>query len=113
MTVLVCGGRGFYNRALVYRVLDEIKPSLVVNGAASGADDLSTQWAQERGVTVREFPADWKTGRSAGPIRNAVMLRDGKPDLVVAFPGGDGTHDMKTRARKAGVEVREIESGNP
>jgi hypothetical protein len=32
-------------------------------------------------------------------------LRVGKPDLVVAFPGGSGTADMVSRARRAHVEV--------
>ena len=36
------------------------------------------------------------------------MLDEGKPDLVVAFPGGTGTADMIRRAKKAGVEVKEI-----
>jgi len=30
------------------------------------------------------------------------------PDLVLAFPGGRGTADMVSRARKAGVRVVEI-----
>jgi hypothetical protein len=36
------------------------------------------------------------------------MLDDGKPELVVAFPGGRGTADMMRRAREAGVEVIEV-----
>jgi hypothetical protein len=36
------------------------------------------------------------------------MLMEGKPDLVVAFPGGRGTANMIEQARKAGVEVLEI-----
>jgi hypothetical protein len=35
------------------------------------------------------------------------MLDEGTPDMVVAFPGGRGTADMKMRARLAGVEVIE------
>lgn len=34
---------------------------------------------------------------------------EGKPDLVVAFPGGRGTADMVKRARAAGVEVIEVD----
>jgi hypothetical protein len=41
----------------------------------------------------------------AGPIRNQRMLVEGKPDLVVAFPGGKGTAGMVTLARNAGVDV--------
>ena len=36
------------------------------------------------------------------------MLMEGKPDLVVAFPGGAGTANMIKQARKAGVEVIEV-----
>jgi hypothetical protein len=38
-------------------------------------------------------------------MRNQAMLDYGKPDLVVAFPGGKGTADMVRRARVAGVKV--------
>jgi UDP-N-acetylmuramoylalanine-D-glutamate ligase len=33
------------------------------------------------------------------------MLNEGKPDLVVAFPGGAGTENMVSLATKAGIEV--------
>ncbi len=35
------------------------------------------------------------------------MLRDGRPELVVAFPGGKGTAHMVKLARAAGVTVLE------
>ena len=47
-------------------------------------------------------------GKRAGPLRNQRMLDEGKPDLVVAFPGGGGTKDMVRRAVKAGVSVHEV-----
>ena len=34
-----------------------------------------------------------------------IMLDEGKPDLVVAFPGGRGTADMIRKAEGAGVPV--------
>ena len=33
------------------------------------------------------------------------MLDIGKPDLVVAFPGGRGTNDMMSRTKKAGIKL--------
>lgn len=45
---------------------------------------------------------------AAGPIRNQHMLDIGKPDVVLAFPGGRGTEDMIRRAEKAGVPVKRI-----
>lgn len=111
MRVLVCGGRDYDDRAHLYRVLDalEPRPSLIINGAANGADWLSTEWATERGVPVEEYRAKWlQYGKRAGPRRNAEMLRYGKPDVVMAFRGGGGTANMKMQARKARVEVREV-----
>lgn len=52
------------------------------------------------------FPRSATNGKAAGPIRNQRMLDEGKPDLVVAFPGGRGTADMVRRAKAAGVPVR-------
>jgi hypothetical protein len=48
-----------------------------------------------------------KSGKKAGPLRNQRMLDEGRPDLVVAFPGGGGTEDMRC-AVKAGVSVHEV-----
>jgi hypothetical protein len=36
-----------------------------------------------------------------------LLLDEGRPGGVVAFPGGRGITDMMTRARLAGVEVIE------
>lgn len=57
-------------------------------------------------IRVEEYPADWaRFGKSAGYLRNKQMLEEGKPDLVVAFPGGRGTANMIAIAMKAGVKV--------
>jgi ABC-type Fe3+-hydroxamate transport system substrate-binding protein len=37
-----------------------------------------------------------------------VLVCGGKPDLVVAFPGGRGTANMIEQAEQAGVPVRRI-----
>jgi UDP-N-acetylmuramoylalanine-D-glutamate ligase len=36
------------------------------------------------------------------------MLNNGKPDLVVAFPGGRGTENMVKQAEAAGVPVKKV-----
>jgi len=79
--------------------------TIVLSGCAPGADTLGTEWAEAKGIQVAR-PADWNThGRAAGPIRNQQMLDEGKPELVVSFPGGRGTADMVRRVRAAGIEV--------
>ena len=58
------------------------------------------------------YPADWRThGRAAGPLRNARMIAEGKPDLVIAFKGNRGTQDCCRKAEAAGIPVRRI-AGN-
>lgn len=111
--VLVCGGRDFNFPGSVYRALDIFRAergiALVIHGAARGADRLAGEWAAERGVPVVEYPADWAAhGRAAGPKRNQRMIDEGKPDFVVAFPGGAGTADMVRRAKAAGIPVWEV-----
>jgi hypothetical protein len=110
MRVLVCGGRDFQDDAALVRVLDELhaeRPfTLLIHGAARGADRMAGSWAAARGIPCQAFPADWeRLQRRAGPERNGRMLREGRPDLVVAFPGGTGTADMVRRAGTAGVPV--------
>ena len=90
--VLVCGGRDYNDRETVRRTLDRIKPAEIIHGAARGADTLAGEYARDRDIPCRSFPADWqKNGRSAGFIRNRQMLDEGKPDLVVAFPAKAGS----------------------
>ena len=126
MRVLVCGGRNYNDTNHVWNVLCEVHNkqniSLVIHGAATGADTEGMNWAQAiEGVKHLPFVADWKNldvegviikvGRYgpynavAGHQRNQRMLDEGKPDLVVAFPGGRGTADMVCRARKADIKV--------
>lgn len=99
MRVLVCGGRRFSDYYWLNEVLSDYHVrrgiSVVIHGGASGADRLAGRWAQAAGVEVITFSAKWwKYGRAAGPIRNRQMLVEGKPDVVIAFPGGRGTADM-------------------
>lgn len=112
MRVLVCGGRAYADRNHVYATLDAIHAKTpithLIHGGARGADSHGREWAFERNVPMTAFMAEWKhKGKAAGPIRNRRMLETGKPDLVVAFPGGRGTADMCRQARVAGVEVIE------
>jgi YspA, cpYpsA-related SLOG family len=113
MRVLVTGGRNYSDRSAVDRVLDSIHMergiSVLIHGGAAGADELASEWAYDSGIVESAFPANWdKHGRAAGPIRNKQMLVEGKPDLVVAFPGGKGTQNMVRQARDSGVEVYEV-----
>ena len=115
MRVIVCGGRDYSDTDKLSEVLNEVLLTcddelVIIQGGASGADRLAERWAQARGLTVRTYRALWgQYGKRAGPIRNQRMVDEGRPDLVVSFPGGRGTADMVRRAHAAGLPVREVE----
>lgn len=133
--VLVCGGRNYGKRwdgaewvedkgqvNRLWKVLDKAleaatlagRTFTLVHGGASGADSLAGLWASMRKerVTVRVYEADWKThGRAAGPIRNKQMLDEGKPNAVIAFPGGAGTANMIQQGKRVGVPIYEVKNG--
>lgn len=130
MRILVCGGRTFGNiymenlspqelfqkekeRNFIWDKLEQITGDYfninIISGMADGVDTVAYEFARDTEISLLSFPADWKKhGKSAGPIRNQQMLDEGKPNLIVAFPGGTGTADMIRRAKKAEIEVKEV-----
>ena len=131
MRVLVCGGRDYWNRDQIWWVLGDLHKrrgpiAVLIHGNASGADQHSRNWARYHDIDDERYDADWQDlshpdavvkthpdGRQydamAGPRRNKRMIDEGRPDLVVAFPGGTGTADMVKQAKQAGIEVIEVE----
>ena len=115
MKALVCGSRSWQDAALLWATLDEfhrVDPiEVVVHGCAKGADTIADEWAVARGVGRECYPADWDRYRGpgknpAGPIRNRAMLKNGNPDVVIAFSRGTpGTADMIALAQAAEIPV--------
>lgn len=115
MRLLVCGGRDWKRNFATFQFLGRVHRekavSVLIHGAAPGADTIAGDWAKSRGIPVMEFPANWDFyGKQAGGYRNAWMIEFGKPQLVIAFPGGRGTTNMIERARLNGVPVREYDA---
>lgn len=116
MKTIVCGGRAFQDKDLVWSTLDARDVTFLIvgydprNPKFQGADELAYEWAKYRGVPGKCYPANWTDfGRGAGPRRNAIMAATGA-DRCIAFPGGIGTADMLAKARYAGIEVVQIEA---
>jgi YspA, cpYpsA-related SLOG family len=78
--VLVCGGRYFDNQDRVDAILDRVHAELgiavLIQGGQKfwckrsrrfiGADYQAKVWAEKRGVSCIEEPANWALGRGAG-----------------------------------------------
>ena len=123
VTVLVCGGRDFNDyhfltkrfddfRAYIKREFDQ-EVTTIIHGAARGADTLAGHYGKwDDGIEVKAFPAQWNVhGKSAGPIRNQLML-DQDPDYVLGFEGGKGTNHMLSIARAKGTTTFHIRKRN-
>jgi len=117
-------------KKLILDTLDKIhmerKIGKLIQGGARGADTTAYCWAVAKKVRPVTIYARWEDiitppvliktrpngaqyNALAGANRNQKMVEE-KPDLVVAFPGNRGTADMVERARKAGIEVIEIQN---
>lgn len=107
MIAVFCGGRDWTDRAMIRADLEQLPAdTIVVAGGQSGADTIAAELAEELLLHVAVIRAQWRRrGRSAGPVRNAAMLRL-QPDIVYAYDtGGPGTFDMRRRTLLAGVEL--------
>ncbi|MGL5734934.1 MAG: hypothetical protein ACRCYS_08705 [Beijerinckiaceae bacterium] len=75
---------------------------------------MCAEWAQQRGIPVLRYPADWdRYGKGAGHLRNQQMIDEGAPTAAVAFPGGRGTADMVARLHRASVPVWDLREAYP
>lgn len=116
LRVIVCGSRDWTDREqIAHRLFDLPTDSVVVHGAAKGADRIAGQEAQKLGLYVEEHPADWQThGKRAGYIRNLDMAELGA-DLCLAFWDGrsKGTAMMVDLAEKHGIPLELYCEGRP
>lgn len=132
--ILVCGGRDFgvfnpnkyptktkdmANQEIGFFIkkMDELVDLydgdiMIIHGGANGADTLADAYADHLEIDKKVFRADWKRHkRGAGPIRNRKMMYEGRPDIVVAFNGGNGTADMVELAHNEAIEVKDFRNG--
>jgi hypothetical protein len=118
--ILVTGGRDFTDEAYINSILDRVNRmwgiTCLVHGRARGVDYICGQWAGLNNIRVKEYgvtKADYdRFGPRAPIIRNSTMLENESPDLVIVFPGGNGTRDMKEKAIKDNRFVLEVHPTN-
>ena len=112
MRTIIAGGRDYHITQADVMRLNQLRNAIpiteVVNGKARGVDTAGRLWAINRDIPVKDFDAEWEVyGRTgpnhAGNVRNQEMAD--YAEVLIAFPGGDGTDDMVNRARVAGLVV--------
>lgn len=122
--VIVTGDRhaGFatWNRIIRYALTGSA--DVVLDGGATGIDELARHQAEYLDLTTVTVPAKWdRDGKAAGPIRNKAMLTilttlgNHAYDIsVLAFHDNlaesKGTGHMVRIAKEAGVRVRHFTS---
>ena len=81
----------------------------IIHGDARGVDKMAGKWARDHGILEWDFLPEWhRVDADDGLNRNQRMILAGAPDLVVAFPGGEGTENMIEQAKAAAIEVIEV-----
>lgn len=113
MKVIIAGGREITDYKTVSDGIIEAlrewgRPAVteVVSGKARGVDTLGERWANNHGIRVKPFPADWgQYGKVAGFMRNQQMA-DYADALIAIWDGQSrGTKDMIDRAKAGGLLV--------
>lgn len=118
MKTIIAGCRGFNDYNLLKEKVDYYRKdhviSEVVSGTARGADYLGEEYANENGIPIKSFPADWENyGKAAGPIRNRQMAE--YADVLIAVWDGKskGTNNMIIEMNKLMKPVFLIWVGEP
>ena len=107
---------------IIHPALDAVQRqygiALLAHGDARGVDTLADAWAVAnlQPEQISRFPVtgdEWnRVGRSAGVKRNAKMIHEVRPNLLVAFPArglrssSPGTWNAIELATEAGIAVR-------
>lgn len=109
MKVIVTGGRNYLDENKIFKTLDALNPTHVIQGGATGADSLSLAWAQRTNKICTTVYASWKEhGLSAGPRRNKYMIEEHPEAIILAFPGGKGTANCVETALNMGRVVLKV-----
>jgi hypothetical protein len=109
--IIVAGGRDFDDYGRMAKVLNTnlegIKELILVRGdCPTGADALVKVYAEECGIDLATFEADWdQYGDAAGPIRNSNMAQYGHALIAFWDMKSPGTDSMIKQARKVGIPV--------
>lgn len=118
MRLLVAGGRHLNDVALIHHALNLVHArhpvSVLIHGGHAFLGVAAEDWARDRRLHVLRYPANWREfGKRAEGIRNAFMLEDSRPDLLLALPGGEDTRALVLNAVSRGLRVLDRTGRSP
>ena len=101
MKVVVVGSIYCADKSLVEKTLDELHAkmpiTLLLHGRCKGTDRIAREWAKRAGVKRKRH------------VWASQCLLFHKPNLLVAFPGAEGTLKVIAYAEQKKVPVLRIE----
>ncbi len=115
MIVCIVGSRTFNDYDLFKKLIFEyaldnennfINFKKIISGGCYGTDKLAERFANEYNIVIEVYNAEWnKFGKSAGPIRNKIMIE--KSDFIIAFIKDDskGTRNSIRLAESLDKEI--------
>jgi hypothetical protein len=118
MIVLICGSRHWNDYATMENFINKLpENTVIIHGDSEGADKIGGFLGEKRGLKVIKEPAKFsKFGLYAGPLRNAAMIHNHEPTIVVAFhdnlKNSKGTKNMVFQAQLSKIKVIIIRSRN-
>lgn len=114
--VIIAGSREFNDYDLMEKEVTSFlfgrrkSETIFVSGTARGADRLGESLAENLGVQVKQFPADWDThGKKAGYMRNVQMAE--YADACIVFmkkDGSKGSQHMIDIAKRKGLDLKVV-----
>jgi hypothetical protein len=103
MKILVSGDREWTDVDAIYEALKDFPSgTILIHGAARGADTIAALIGDQLGFDCRPYPYLSQYGRAGGPMRNTQMAQE-NPDIeqVIGFHNNieesKGTKDMLRR----------------
>lgn len=108
MKVIIAGSRHIEDYGALCAAIEGsgFEISQVYSGGCRGVDAMGERWAGERGIPVRQFPADWAThGRIAGELRNREMARLADAMVILWDGKSPGASCMFREAARAGIRI--------
>ena len=116
MRTIIAGSRTIVDYDTVATAIAESGFNIteVVSGGARGVDTVGELWAENNGIPVTRFLADWnKYGRAAGNRRN-VQMAEYADALVCCWDGtSSGSADMISQARRYNLKTHVSRQADP